>query len=181
MQLSTSKQEDIDSLLHWMRCDQLLKVPALTFPQLWSVIRNFKWRWVPHTHIQLLFLITATEKRLEHHTHTEPEWEEKLQTARYFQEKLNLPLKPSSQATSELTGFPGEFLQTISVLVLCVPLTQTRVAWEEETSAEEWPPPDGHVGMSMGHFLGWLLMFEGPAHCGGGITRHMALGCLRNT
>lgn len=47
MQLSTSKQEDIDSLLHWMRCDQLLKVSDLTSPQLWSVIRNFKWRWVP--------------------------------------------------------------------------------------------------------------------------------------
>lgn len=83
---------------------------------------------------------------------------------------LLLPLGPREQAQVARIGggtFPAEpspwplnfslFLWKIEKRRVCslvfVNLTQTVVAWEKETSNEQFPSSDWPVGLSRGHFL----------------------------
>ena len=63
--------------------------------------------------------------------------------------------------------------------IVFVNLRQTRVSWEEGTSTNEFPPPSWPVGISVGHFRSWWLMWEDPVHCCWCHPGQVVLGCIR--
>lgn len=53
-----------------------------------------------------------------------------------------------------------------AAVIVVVDLTQARVIREKGLSLEEMPPLSWPIGKSAGHFIGYLLPWEDPDHCG---------------